>query len=239
MWLIPCGRWTWGPRRVAGAARAWRRRHVIRFPPARHRRASAQVRRSHRSGSHPAETVRGARPSCWRHASEVISHPTSHLAPGRAQDSQAPGEVRRARRRLRPRYAGFTWCLPSARVLRRASRRLPRRHRYVTADMESPPGRRCGVRPTVLEAEPVVIDATHDRQVAWTSNCRGPPFVPWRWRFPAQASGRLRRRGAERHRDGTRPGDDRDARVLANPEAVAVALEARSPRLRDAARSAW
>lgn len=102
---------------------------------------------------------------------------------------------------------------------------------YVTADMDGEPARQAmrAFVSTVLEGEPVVIDAdTHDRQVAWTLEL---PRAAARAVALALANAGLRgaafdaavRSATAGARDA---GDDWDARVLANPEAVAAALEA-------------
>ena len=102
---------------------------------------------------------------------------------------------------------------------------------YVTADMEGEPARQAmrAFVSTVLEGEPVVIDAdTHDRQVAWTLEL---PRAAARAVALALSSAGLRgaafdvavRSATASARDA---GDDWDARVVANPEAVAAALEA-------------
>jgi len=102
---------------------------------------------------------------------------------------------------------------------------------YVTADPEGEPARQAmrAFVSTVLEAEPVVIDADmHDRQVAWTLEL--PRAAA---RALALALSRAGLRGAafdDAVRSATAPARDDGgawvARVLANPEAVAAALQA-------------
>ena len=102
---------------------------------------------------------------------------------------------------------------------------------YVTADPEGEPARQAmrAFVSTVLEAEPVVIDADmHDRQVAWTLEL--PRAAA---RALALALSRAGLRGAafdDAVRSATAPARDDGgawvARVLANPEAAAAALQA-------------
>jgi prephenate dehydrogenase len=102
---------------------------------------------------------------------------------------------------------------------------------YVTADMEGEPARQAmrAFVSAVLEAEPVVIDAeTHDRQVAWTLEL---PRAAARAVALALAEAGLRGAAFDAAVRGATAtaldaGEGWDDRVLANPDAVAAALEA-------------
>lgn len=101
---------------------------------------------------------------------------------------------------------------------------------YVTADMEGEAARQAmrAFVSTVLEGEPVVIDAdTHDRQVAWTLEL---PRAAARAVALALSGAGLRGAAFDAAvRSATATAGDADdgwdSRVLANPEAVAAALD--------------
>ncbi len=191
-------------------------------------------------GLNPAETVRGAQVVVLAGTpSEVISLipiVSPHLAPGAMLTDLAGAKVKvlAAMRAagLAARYAGLHPLVsPVEQGFSGARADLFRGAiTYVTADMEGESARQAmrAFVSTVLEGEPVVIDAdTHDRQVAWTLEL---PRAAARAVALALSGAGLRgaafdaavRSATATARD---PGDDWDARVLANPEAVAAALE--------------
>lgn len=192
-------------------------------------------------GLTPPDTVRGAGLVVLAGTpAEVISLipiVTPHLAPGAmltdlaGAKSKVLGAMRDAG--LAARYAGLHPLVsPAEQGFPGARADLFRGAiTYVTADMEGESARQAmrAFVSTVLEAEPVVIDAdTHDRQVAWTLEL---PRAAARAVALALSGAGLRgaafdaavRSATAAARD---PGDDWDARVLANPEAAAAALAA-------------
>jgi prephenate dehydrogenase len=192
-------------------------------------------------GTSPAEAVRGARlvVLCGTPGDVITLIPmiAAHLAPDAyltdlaGAKTQVLGAIRAAG--LTARYAGlhplvspadpgFAGARPD--LLRGAII-------YVTADPEGEPARQAmrAFVSRVLEAEPVVIDAEmHDRQVAWTLEL--PRATARALALALSAAGLRGAAFDDAVRSVTAPaqndGDEWAARVLANPEAVAAALEA-------------